>query len=227
MPAITSEILHYLNALRRKWVGFVTGSTVTAFFEWLAFRGTPIPEVLWKAFLFGGIPVAGFLAWREQYRTLTSKPRLRIRVSSQPDFPGDDPRTAHRLIVHNDGPGAAETVRVSIVGREPAEPVGAYDNFPYHVRDGGGGIAGCTINPGTEDFFQLAKSWRSGDQRRIVEGLNGIEEPPDRYRRVAMPDGAQWRLRLIVSGSNVDTQQVAVLVRAVENKQIIMCMERT
>src|SRR5437667_1214409 len=108
MPAIISDIWQYVSALRRHWVGFVTGSAVTAVFEWLAFRGTPIPEIAWKAFLFGGIPVAGFLAWREQYRT---RPRLRIRVSSQADIPGDDPRKYHRLFVRNDGPGVATNVR--------------------------------------------------------------------------------------------------------------------
>jgi hypothetical protein len=222
-----------------RWVGMTSGGGSLLFGLFMLYRsatGNPVPPnqalvvIGWVAFVTFVLS-AGAGWWlehdkvRELEQALARKTSLRVRVASQPDIPGDDPRTTHRLFVHNDGPGAATDVRVSIIGidREPAAPVGAYhDNFPYHFRDSGGGTTGCTINERTEDYFQLAMSWRSGDQRRIVDGLDGIEIPPDRYRRVAMPDGAVWRLRLRVSASNADTQDVLVITRAEDNQQVSM-----
>lgn len=63
-----ADLWEYIKALFRHWKGFVTGSAVGLGLTVLTWRGIEFPDRSWGIVFLGGVAVAGFLAWREQYR---------------------------------------------------------------------------------------------------------------------------------------------------------------
>lgn len=63
-----ADLWEYIKALFRHWKGFVTGSALALGLAVLAWRGIEFPDRSWGIVFLGGVAVAGFLAWREQYR---------------------------------------------------------------------------------------------------------------------------------------------------------------
>ena len=63
-----TDLWEYIKALFRHWKGFVTGSALGLGLTVLTWRGIEFPDRSWGIVFLGGVVVAGFLAWREQYR---------------------------------------------------------------------------------------------------------------------------------------------------------------
>src|SRR6267143_4335890 len=64
----------YLQGLRRQWLGLITGPTASfLLLLWQVFKHTDIPTWVFWVVAAAGIPVAGFLAWREEHEKLARK----------------------------------------------------------------------------------------------------------------------------------------------------------
>ncbi len=63
-----TDLWEYIRALFRHWKGFVMGSAVGCRNSGSDMEGIEFPDRSWGIVFLGGVVVAGFLAWREQYR---------------------------------------------------------------------------------------------------------------------------------------------------------------
>lgn len=63
------EIAVYLRAVFRHWIAIVVIGVVTAGISFLQdLFGFSVPPIVWKIAAIAGVPVAFFLAWRDEYR---------------------------------------------------------------------------------------------------------------------------------------------------------------
>ncbi|MGH7546596.1 MAG: hypothetical protein ACREMM_00305 [Gemmatimonadales bacterium] len=221
------DLWEYLKAVARHWSALVTGAAITLALGILPeVSGIRVPPWAWQVALGIAVPWAGFLAWRDEYKKateLTAKPQLRVGLSHW-----DRAQIRHhRIEVRNDGPGSAQNVQVLLLGIEPRpKDATARCAFPYRVPNSAGDVGAWTINKGQTEYFDLAASWPSGDGRRIVEGLDGPEHGPPRQSpgkwRLSMDDDEEWRVRLQISGGNIDAQELVVSVHPEEHKRLLM-----
>ena len=222
----------YVQALGRHWIGLVTGPVATLMLLiWQQFAKIAIPNWVFWVVLATGIPIAGFLAWREEHQAvqgLTKKPTLQLRFLQQEPYLLQHRFPCYRVGVYNSGPAPAENVKVSLESIQPRPRDRQFrGGFPHHVgfrvdeyitSAGVQQMAGRTINGGEEEYFELAKTWRSSDGRRIVTGLDGFEELAQgslRHWRIAMEDDECWNLELRISAANADRQTVGLRVSPV------------
>jgi hypothetical protein len=76
--------LAYLQALRKQWVGLITGPTATLILLiWQVFEKTDIPTWVFWVVAATGVPVAGFLAWREEHEPFTQRQKADMRIADK------------------------------------------------------------------------------------------------------------------------------------------------
>jgi len=69
------DIWQYARALWKHWASLLAGPTVTVvLLVWQVFEQANIPEWVFWVIAAPGVPVAGFLAWREEHAKVAPKP---------------------------------------------------------------------------------------------------------------------------------------------------------
>ncbi len=72
----------------------------------------------------------------------------------------------------------------------------------------------CTINPGDQEYFLLARSWIAGGDGKLRIGVLGQSESDEKplwcFRMLA---GEQWKLTLKASSANAGTAELNLLFK--------------
>jgi hypothetical protein len=156
-----------------------------------------------------------------QVRVLRSRARAsKLEVRHSQDAPYRYVRnqyTYHRIGVYNRGPGVAENVEVWLddIAPPPREPIFRAD-FPYRVRRVGHPnpeSTGCPINPDAEEYFEIASSWISGSDNRLMVGGMDTKEDGEPFA-VPFDVGESWVLKLRVSTATSEPLTAAIRMRA-------------
>ena len=145
------DVRAYLAALIRRWAALMAGPVLTLALAIVpAWRHWNVPAWMWSTIFLAGVPVAGFLAWREERsrRRSDAIPVLRLGFANgfttNQGVPPDHTLWALNATVANDGgPSTLQNWRIEVQTtdgrtlRAPAYRVGAHGAFSL-VGAGGG-----------------------------------------------------------------------------------------
>src|SRR5205807_450906 len=83
-----------------------------------------------------------------------------------------------------------------------------------------------TLNPEQVEVVEVAETWVSGDQRRIISGIDGVMGPHvNDANCIQMYDDERWQLLIHVAGENIEPTQMRIRVIAGPQNQLDMTLE--
>ena len=151
---------------------------------------------------------------------LNQSAELIIRFDQEPPFVWVyNSTTSYRIGIFNKGPAVAENVEVWLDAITPFPRQLFRRDFPYRVAHSGYEMVegqGCAINPERQELFEIARSWISGEEGRlIVDGID-TKTPLRRFPGAfEMERDESWRLTYRIASAN----------GMPANKDIIVIME--
>ena len=123
-------------------------------------------------------------------------------------------QTFYRVAVHNPNSVPAENVTLALIDIRPRPKTQMFQSdFPYRVTRAVGreslDLTPCRINPGEQEFFEIAQSWVTGppDSRLIVNRID-TKSPKDGGSRdgaIMIERDEEWICHYRTSSANLGT----------------------